>query len=100
MTFNPHIENLSQRNLMINFRKSLQKYYRKTLGSRYYKHKDKTTKELSQRWKLNPNTIEHWRTNGFGPHFIKIGRKILYSLDSIIAFERENIAKNTNIVRK
>ena len=57
-----------------------------------------TTKELSQRWKLNPNTIEHWRTNGFGPHFIKIGRKILYSLDSIIAFERENIAKNTNIV--
>ena len=31
MTFNPHIENLSQRNLMINFRKSLQKYYRKTL---------------------------------------------------------------------
>ena len=59
-----------------------------------------TTKELSQRWKLNHNTIEHWRTNGFGPHFIKIGRKILYSLDSIIAFERENIAKNTNIVRK
>ena len=40
MTFNPHIENLSQRNLMINFRKSLQKYYRKTLGSRYFKHKD------------------------------------------------------------
>nr|DAJ87854.1 MAG TPA: helix-turn-helix domain protein [Caudoviricetes sp.] len=59
-----------------------------------------TTKELSQRWKLNPNTIEHWRTNGFGPHFIKIGRKILYSLDSIIAFERENIAQNTNIVKK
>lgn len=41
MTFNPHIENLSQRNLMINFRKSLQKYYRKTLGSRYFKHKDR-----------------------------------------------------------
>lgn len=41
MTFNPHIENLSQRNLMKNFRKSLQKYYRKTLGSRYFKHKDR-----------------------------------------------------------
>lgn len=36
-----------------------------------------TTKELSQRWKINPNTIEHWRTNGFGPEFIRIGRKIL-----------------------
>lgn len=40
-TFNPHYENLSQKDLLNNFRKILQKYYRKTLGSRYYKHKDK-----------------------------------------------------------
>ena len=33
-----------------------------------------TTKELSKRWKINPNTIEHWRTQGFGPEFIRIGR--------------------------
>lgn len=40
-TFNPHCENLSQTNLLKHFRKILQKYYRKELGSRYYKHKDK-----------------------------------------------------------
>lgn len=54
-----------------------------------------TTKELSQRWKINPNTIEHWRTNGFGPEFIRIGRKILYSLESILEFEQKNKAQNT-----
>lgn len=41
MTFNPHIENLSQNNLLNNFKVILKKYYRKKLGSRYYKHKDK-----------------------------------------------------------
>ena len=54
-----------------------------------------TTKELSQRWKINPNTIEHWRTNGFGPEFIRIGRKILYSLESILEFEQKNKAQHT-----
>ena len=41
MTFNPHIENLSQSTLLNNFKMILKKYYRKELGSRYYKHKDK-----------------------------------------------------------
>ena len=54
-----------------------------------------TTKELSQRWKVNPNTIEHWRIYGFVPEFIKIGRKVLYSLESIIEFENKNKAQNT-----
>lgn len=54
-----------------------------------------TTKELSKRWKINPNTIEHWRSAGFGPKFIRIGRKILYSLNSISEFEQMNTAENT-----
>ena len=41
LTYNPHIENLSQSNLLNNFKEILKKYYRKQLGSRYYKHKDK-----------------------------------------------------------
>lgn len=54
-----------------------------------------TTKELSKRWKINPNTIEHWRSVGLGPKFIRIGRKILYSLNSISEFEQMNTAENT-----
>lgn len=41
LTYNPHIENLSQTTLLNNFKDILKKYYRKYLGSRYYKHKDK-----------------------------------------------------------
>ena len=41
LTYNPHIENLSQNNLLNNFKEVLKKYYRKHLGARYYKHKDK-----------------------------------------------------------
>ena len=41
LTYNPHIENLSQTTLLNNFTMILKKYYRKYLGSRYYKHKDK-----------------------------------------------------------
>lgn len=54
-----------------------------------------TTKELSKRWKINPNTIEHWRSVGFGTKFIRIGRKILYSLNSISEFEQMNTTENT-----
>lgn len=41
ITLNPHIENLSKKNLIKTFRYILQKYYRGKLGARYSKHKDK-----------------------------------------------------------
>lgn len=40
MTFNPHLENYSKSKLLENFKYALQKYYRKELGRRYYKHID------------------------------------------------------------
>lgn len=40
MTFNPHLENYSKRKLLENFKYALQKYYRKKLGRRYFKHID------------------------------------------------------------
>lgn len=44
ITINPHIENLSRKKLIKDFRFILQKYYRRTLGPRYFKHKDKQYK--------------------------------------------------------
>lgn len=40
MTYNPHIKNISQKRLRNDFRYALQRYYRKELGRRYYKHID------------------------------------------------------------
>lgn len=41
ITLNPHIINLSQDKLREDFSYILKKYYRKLLGQRHYKHKDK-----------------------------------------------------------
>ena len=40
MTFNPHLENYSQKKLLKNFEDALKIYYRKELGRRYFKHMD------------------------------------------------------------
>jgi hypothetical protein len=40
-TINPHIKNLSQKRLYNDFRYCLQKYYRQSLGRRYYKDSNK-----------------------------------------------------------
>jgi hypothetical protein len=34
-------------------------------------------------------TIEYWRYNKKGPPFIRIGRRVLYPLSGVIAWERK-----------
>jgi len=45
--------------------------------------------ELAERWKISYRTLERWRWSGGGPRFVKIGHRILYRLEDIEAFERE-----------
>ena len=44
-------------------------------------------KELAQRWKISPSTLERWRWLGVGPNFVKIGGCIRYRLDEIETYE-------------
>lgn len=46
-----------------------------------------TQDELAERWQITPRTLEMWRWKGTGPKFHKIGRRVLYKLPDIIAFE-------------
>lgn len=43
-TFQPNKTNCSKRKLIEDFAYTLKRFYRKTFGSRYYKHKDKQFK--------------------------------------------------------
>jgi len=45
--------------------------------------------EVAARWGFSPRTLENWRSRGKGPEFLKIGRKVVYELEAIEAFERE-----------
>ena len=43
--------------------------------------------ELAARWKISPRTLERWRWTGEGPAFIKIGRRVVYRLEDVEAYE-------------
>ncbi|AUM00806.1 DNA-binding protein [Rhodocyclaceae bacterium] len=44
--------------------------------------------ELAQRWGLSPKTLQRWRSEGRGPRYLKLSKRVSYPLDSIIEFER------------
>jgi hypothetical protein len=43
--------------------------------------------ELANRWRMSPRTLERWRFTGEGPRFMKIGGRVVYRLEDIMAFE-------------
>ena len=47
--------------------------------------------ELSRRWDLSPNTLARWRWLRRGPSWVKVGGKVLYRLQDVEAFERDNL---------
>lgn len=46
-----------------------------------------TTKMLARRWQLSPRTLEGWRYRNEGPTFLIFGRRVLYALRDVEAFE-------------
>lgn len=58
-----------------------------------------TAAELVERWGgvVSQQTLANWRSQGRGPTYVKIGRKVLYPIDAIEQFETENMkAANDN----
>ena len=47
--------------------------------------------ELSRRWKLSPRTLERWRWLKEGPRYLKVGGRVIYRLEDIIAFEEQQL---------
>jgi hypothetical protein len=47
--------------------------------------------ELSRRWRLSPRTLERWRFQGTGPHYLKVGGRVVYRLEDVEAFEAEQL---------
>ena len=43
--------------------------------------------ELSRRWSISPRTLERWRWLKQGPDYIKVGGRVVYTLDDVEAFE-------------
>lgn len=55
-------------------------------------------KELAERWKVSPSTVERWRWAGIGPVFVKIGGLVRYRLEDVEAYEASNeIPKDSDL---
>lgn len=54
-----------------------------------------TVVQLAERWHLHKKSLGNWRVKGTGPAFIKIGKKVLYSLAVIEAWEKNITQKST-----
>ena len=52
-------------------------------------------KRLARRWGLSHRTLERWRETGEGPHFLKIGGRVVYRMAEIEAFEVTQLRSRT-----
>lgn len=51
--------------------------------------------ELAQRWGVSPKTLQRWRTEGRGPRYLKLSRRVSYPLDAVVEFERYALHDST-----
>lgn len=47
-------------------------------------------REVADRFKISENTLAGWRRKNTGPNYKKFGGKVLYLLEDLIKYEKEN----------
>jgi len=52
--------------------------------------------ELAQRWGLSPKTLQRRRSEGRGPRYLKLSKRVSYPLESVIEFERGALHDSTS----
>jgi hypothetical protein len=50
---------------------------------------------LARRWSISPRTLERWRWLGQGPRYLKIGGRVVYRLDDVVAYEAQQLRTST-----
>lgn len=51
-----------------------------------------TEKELARHWRVTPRTLQRWREANTGPCWLRIGVRVLYPRDEVLAFEESRRA--------
>jgi hypothetical protein len=47
--------------------------------------------ELAARWRISARTLERWRWQRVGPPHLKIGGRVVYRLEDVVAYEAEQL---------
>ncbi len=54
-----------------------------------------STIELAKKWRMHPVSLTNWRTKGKGPHYLKLGGKVLYPVTEVLKWEQAHLRKKT-----
>lgn len=52
-------------------------------------------RELAERWNLSEGTLERWRSDGYGPAYLKLHGRVLYRQADIEAYEAQRLCWRT-----
>jgi len=55
-----------------------------------------TERELAEMWNVSPKTLQRWRTEGRGPRYLKLSKKVVYPLEQIRTFESKALSASTS----
>jgi hypothetical protein len=55
-----------------------------------------TERELAEMWNVSPKTLQRWRSEGRGPRFLKLSKKVVYPLEQIKTFESKALYASTS----
>lgn len=50
-----------------------------------------STYELANRWPVSERTLEGWRLRREGPGYIKLGSRVAYPIDEVVAYEQAHL---------
>jgi len=51
--------------------------------------------ELAERWTISARTLERWRWKGEGPAYLKIGGRVVYRIEDVLAYELDRQRRST-----
>jgi predicted site-specific integrase-resolvase len=48
-----------------------------------------TPKDIAKRYGVTEHTTSEWRRSGRGPQWFKVGHRVFYSMEDVLAFEEQ-----------
>lgn len=51
--------------------------------------------ELATRWGISPKTLQRWRSEGIGPKYLKLSKRVAYPMDEILIYESNALRSST-----
>jgi predicted site-specific integrase-resolvase len=52
-------------------------------------------RDLAARWTISARTLERWRWKGEGPAYLKIGGRVVYRIEDVLAYEQDRQRHST-----